>query len=84
MSNSTSSSSEGIGFFGLLTIALIVLKLTHYINVSWWWVLLPMYGGVLVTVLLLIIAGIFLYANHKKENNKRHDRMEKFRKNHYS
>lgn len=39
---SSSSSSSGIGFFGLLTIVFIVLKLTHYIDWSWWWVLSPM------------------------------------------
>lgn len=42
MSNSKSSSSSGgIGFFGLLTIAFVVLKLTNVIDWSWWWVLSP-------------------------------------------
>ena len=31
----------GTGFFGLLTIVFIVLKLCHVIGWSWWWVLSP-------------------------------------------
>ena len=53
MANEKNSSSGGIGFFGLLTIVFIVLKLTNVINWSWWLVLLPAYGG-------LILLGIFL------------------------
>lgn len=30
-----------IGFFGLLTIVLVLLKATHYIDWSWWLVFLP-------------------------------------------
>ncbi len=41
MSNSSSSSSGGIGFSGLLTIVFIVLKLVGKIDWSWWWVLAP-------------------------------------------
>lgn len=44
MSNATStSSSGGIGFVGLLTILFIGLKLTGYIDWSWWWVLSPIW-----------------------------------------
>ncbi|KKK74843.1 hypothetical protein LCGC14_2879660, partial [marine sediment metagenome] len=34
-----SSSTGGIGFFGLLTIVFVTLKLTGYIHWSWLWVL---------------------------------------------
>lgn len=47
---SSSSSSSGIGFVGLLTIVFIVLKLTGYIDWSWWWVWSP----------ILIAWGLFL------------------------
>ena len=59
MSKSTSSSS-GIGFFGLLTIVFVTLKLTDYIDWSWWWVLAPMWipFGLLAT--LGLIAGTVL------------------------
>ncbi len=55
-----SAKTGGIGFFGLLTIALIVLKLTHYITWSWWWVLavasvpLAFWIGVVVIAVLII------------------------------
>ena len=37
MSKSNSNSSGGIGFFGMLTILFIGLKLTGHIDWSWWW-----------------------------------------------
>lgn len=56
MSNKTSSSSSsGIGFMGLLTIVFIVLKLTGYIAWSWWWVLAPMWIGAAVGITLFVI-----------------------------
>jgi len=33
------TSTSGIGFFGLLTIVFITLKLLKVITWSWWWVL---------------------------------------------
>jgi hypothetical protein len=51
----SSSSSSGVGFLGLLTVAFIVLKLTHYIDWSWWWVLAPLW--VLPIVLLAGFGG---------------------------
>lgn len=43
MSNSTNGKSQGIGFFGLLTILFITLKLTKIIAWSWLWVLSPIW-----------------------------------------
>jgi len=54
---SSTSSSGGIGFTGLLTIVFIVLKLTGYIHWTWWWVLSPLWIGALVG---LVILGIVL------------------------
>jgi hypothetical protein len=65
MSNnvSSSSSSGGIGFTGLLTIVFIVLKLTGYIAWSWWWVLSPLWIGftiwVVIIMFILFMAAIF-------------------------
>ena len=53
MSNSSSSSSSGIGFTGLLTVLFIGLKLTGHITWSWWWVLSPLWISVLIAVLLI-------------------------------
>lgn len=58
MSDSSSSSSSGIGFFGLLTILFIALKLTGCISWSWWIVLLPAYGGFALLILILLVAFI--------------------------
>jgi ABC-type antimicrobial peptide transport system permease subunit len=56
--SSSSSSSAGIGFGGLLTIAFIVLKLTDVINWSWLWVLSPLWISVLLVIVILVIVGI--------------------------
>jgi hypothetical protein len=54
MSNTSSSSSGGIGFSGLLTVAFIILKLTNVIAWSWWWVLSPLW------ITFLLVIGIAL------------------------
>lgn len=58
MSDSKSSPQGGIGFFGLLTIVFIVLKLTGYIDWSWFWVLSPLLAPVIIifTVMFIIFA----------------------------
>lgn len=54
----SSGGSGGVGFFGLLTIVFIVLKLTGTIAWSWWWVLLPFYGPLAIALLIIVIALI--------------------------
>ena len=54
---SDNSQSGGIDFAGLLTIALIVLKLTHYIDWSWWWVLSPIWVPV---AFYLVLAFLYI------------------------
>lgn len=68
MSNNNSSSSGGIGFFGLLTIAFIVLKLTHTIKWSWWWVLSPIWIPFVVLGLIAVLGllGYGIYRLFKK------------------
>lgn len=65
MANSTgntSSSAGGIGFWGLLTIAFIVLKLCGVIAWSWWWVLSPVWIAFAVLMLCIVIAVIIAVA----------------------
>lgn len=62
MSKTSSSSSGGIGFAGLLTIAFIVLKLTGVITWSWWWVLSPIWISALILALILAVVGIIWWA----------------------
>ena len=47
--------SRGIGVFGLLGVAFVVLKLTNYIDWSWWYVTLPFWGGIVLGIFILII-----------------------------
>ena len=60
---SSSSSSGGIGFAGLLTVAFVVLKLTGVIAWSWWWVLSPLwisFGLFLATLTVLAVGAIWV------------------------
>jgi hypothetical protein len=50
-----SNSSNGVGFFGLLTIVFIVLKLLKVINWSWFWVLSPTIISIVVCIVLVAI-----------------------------
>jgi uncharacterized membrane protein len=60
--NKETTRSGGIGFFDLLGIAFIVLKLTGYIDWSWWWVTAPLWGTlaalIAIIAIMLLIAGI--------------------------
>lgn len=55
-------SSGGVGFFGLLAILFIGLKLTGYITWSWLWVLWPLWIPPLVFIgifiILIVIVGL--------------------------
>lgn len=57
---SSSSSSGGIGFFGLLTVVLIVLKLLGVIEWAWIWVLAPCWGGAILWIVLVVGLVAFL------------------------
>lgn len=56
----SSSSSSGIGFFGLLTILFIGLKLTGYVTWSWAWVLAPLWLSAGFAVLVFLLALVLL------------------------
>jgi hypothetical protein len=57
--NNSSTQSGGIGFFGLLTIVFITLKLTGHITWSWLWVLAPLWGPLVFVLLFLLIILVF-------------------------
>lgn len=48
----------GVGFCGLLTIVLIVLKLCKVISWSWIWVLAPLWISIGIAVVLWVIVAI--------------------------
>lgn len=54
----SNASNTGIGFFGVLAIVFIVLKLLGVITWSWWWVLAPIWGPLVLAILLLCVAYI--------------------------
>jgi len=62
MSDSSSSSSGGIGFVGLLTVLFVGLKLTNFIAWSWWWVLSPIWLSIVIG---LIFLALFVFAADK-------------------
>lgn len=67
MKDNNSSNSGGIGFWGLLTIVFIVLKLCGVITWSWWWVLSPLW---ISTILAVIIIAIFVVVHLHEEKGK--------------
>lgn len=65
MSEQTTTYSGGIGFFGLLGIVFITLKLTGYISWSWWWVLAPIWGPFAFLIVIGILALIYIVTTGK-------------------
>ena len=57
----------GMGFFGLLTIAFIVLKLCNVITWSWFWVLSP----IIIPLIIILIRGFGYRAIGRYEYRKR-------------
>lgn len=62
MSKKSSTSSSGIGVFGLLGVVFVTLKLlgiTEVSNWSWWWVTLPFWGGIgfVLAIMATIVIG---------------------------
>lgn len=79
-----SSRSGGIGFTGLLSLAFIVLKLTHYVAWSWWWVLSPIWlsAGIVVAFLIFcfLVIGVASFGERFLEERDRRKREERERK----
>ena len=65
MSDSKEYNSGGIGFFGLLTIVFITLKLTGYIDWSWLWVLAPLWGSAVFVIVVFLVALLITAATKK-------------------
>jgi hypothetical protein len=54
------SRNGGIGFFGVLTVLFIALKLIGFIQWSWLWVLSPIWLSAVIEIIVLIIFVVFL------------------------
>lgn len=63
MSNEkSSSSSSGIGVFGLLGVVFVTLKLlgiTEVATWSWWWVTAPFWVGIVVFLFVMLCIVVF-------------------------
>lgn len=56
-----SNSYHGIGFFGLLQVVFITLKVAKVIDWSWWLVFLPIWIELGIIILLIIILTIIYF-----------------------
>ncbi len=54
---------QGPGFFSLLALIFITLKLTGVITWSWWWVTAPLWGGLafVAAIFLIILAALAIF-----------------------
>ena len=48
----------GTGFFNLLFLVFLVLKLTKVIDWSWWWITAPLWGPIAALIFLVIFGGL--------------------------
>ena len=69
MAQENNNSGNGIGFFGLLTIAFIVMKCLNQISWSWLWVLSPLWMPIAAVLLIYFIA--FIYSVYKVMSRKK-------------
>ena len=61
-----------IGFFGLLGIVFICLKLIGYIDWSWWWVTMPLWFGVAFFVAIFFFyLAVYILARWLKVDNEK-------------
>lgn len=51
----------GTGFFNLLFLVFLVLKLTKVIDWSWWWITAPLWGPLATLVGLTILLGLIVF-----------------------
>lgn len=63
--STSSSSSGGVGFSGLLTVVFIALKLTGNITWPWVWVLSPLWISFILGIAFLAIAFLIAYLTTK-------------------
>jgi len=75
--SSSSSSSGGIGFAGLLTIVFIVLKLIGKIDWSWWWVLSPIWISASIAVIIIVFLFLLEKNMRDKQEKRRNERFKR-------
>ena len=58
---SSNADAGGVGFFGLLAIVFITLKLCSVIDWAWWWVLSPLWIPLSLGIVVFIVVFIVLF-----------------------
>ena len=71
MNDHSNQTSSGIGFFSLLTIVFIVLKLCNVIAWSWVWVLAPIWIPTAIIIIAILIYLICVMINTAIKNKKK-------------
>ena len=65
--SNSSNSGGGVGFFGLMFLVFLTLKLTDVIDWSWWWVTAPLWGGfALALVIVVVFFGISYFITNRQ------------------
>jgi len=66
--SSSNNAEGGLGFWSVLFLIFLVLKLTDTISWSWWWVTSPLWGsvalGVVIIVVVFIVSAIVVAVQH--------------------
>lgn len=57
-----------IGFFSLLFLIFLTLKLTEYVAWSWWIVCLPLYAPLAVVALVCAVLGVCIILTERKHH----------------
>lgn len=70
MKNSNNIRQGGIGFFSLLGLIFITLRLCKIITWSWWWVLSPLWGPVVLAFVVLCIMLICALIEDERDNRR--------------
>ena len=55
MNNKYTNISGGVGFFDILLLINIILKLVGVINWSWWVVLWPLWASLIIIVIVIFV-----------------------------
>ena len=53
------NTNGGIGFFGVLTLIFITLKLLGVITWSWWWVLAPLWIPTIIAIIIFLVVLVW-------------------------
>ncbi|MNS11895.1 hypothetical protein D3C72_434460 [compost metagenome] len=75
MAQQNTTVSGGIGFFGLLTIVFVALKLTKVITWSWFWVLSPSLIPLMLTIVVILFMLLGAWYTTRKLKKRFHKKF---------